>query len=566
MQFFKEYSQNISTNCGKLECIENTFYVNNIEVINNRGITGDNVTVFNNEVINIHKRNIHPIIGILYLDSKIKYGHIKNKALFLFNPTNKKYPKFYVPYKNDKINKIYVVINFKLWKTQDKLPLGELIEVLGDIGDEDVEIEHLRFYYEIKNNSWKINNKKISEDTLLIDNLQNKKENYNVFSIDPKGSKDIDDAFHFTNLNNSYEVGIHIACPAKFLENDLEIIMQRVSTIYTPNKNYNLLPKIYSENLASLLEGQKRYAISLILNIKDNNIISYDIKDSIVKNIKNYNYDEFDNLYKKDLNLCDFFEFSQKFFMLNEFDSHKLVECWMITANKMIAKYLIDKKINNLILRVHNSSLNQTNQMNLDQCLLKYINIKNEKSAFYELYDNEQIQLHSKLDNDFYTHFTSPIRRAIDFFIHMLIIKENIIFEKEILQKIIDNINKFVKNSRKFDRSVKRLNFLYNIKINDENIITYGYIIKIENYKIYVYIPDYNLEEKIIIIPKKFQNIANIELIMDENDENNNIKQISYVIDNQTKKYTLYERINIKLWVFITFENIFDKLKLQILE
>ena len=245
MQFFKEYSQNIPTNYGKLECIENTFYVNNIEVINNRGIHGDDVILLNNDVINIHKRNIHPIIGILYLDSKIKYGHIKNKALFLFKPTNKKYPKFYVPYKNDKINKIYVVINFKSWGTQDKLPIGELIEVLGNVGDEDVEIEHLRFFYEIKNNSWKINNKKISEDTLLIDNLQNKKENYNVFSIDPKGSKDIDDAFHFTNLNGSYEVGIHIACPAKFLENDLEIIMQRVSTIYTPNKNYNLLPKIY---------------------------------------------------------------------------------------------------------------------------------------------------------------------------------------------------------------------------------------------------------------------------------------------------------------------------------
>ena len=32
-----------------------------------------------------------------------------------------------------------------------------------------------------------------------------------------------------------------------------------------------------------------------------------------------------------------------------------------------------------------------------------------------------------------------------------------------------------------------------------------------------------------------------------------------------TKTYTLYEKINIKLWVFTSFENIFDKLKIEIM-
>jgi hypothetical protein len=79
--------------------------------------------------------------------------------------------------------------------------------------------------------------------------------------------------------------------------------------------------------------------------------------------------------------------------------------------------------------------------------------------------------------------------------------------------------------------------------------------------------PEYNLEESIIIIPYKFKDIAiyNIEL------NNDVIKSIEYSIDNNLeqeqifKKYTLYERVNIKLWIFMSFDNIYDKLKIEII-
>ena len=563
MQYYKNYIED-DLNFGKLEYMEDKFYVNKEEVLNNRALINDIVYVKNNEVIGIKEREIKNIIGILYLDSKIKYGSIKNKSLYLFKPTHKSYPNFYVPYNNNKINKIYVIIQFKEWKISDKMPIGNLIDVLGDVGEKEAEFEHLRHFFEINNKIWKIDNKIKNEHLKILNYLESVNEDYQIFSIDPLGSKDIDDAFHFNvKEHENYEIGIHIASPTKFLENNLGNILNRVSTVYSSIKNYNLIPNLYAEELVSLLEGHRRYSLSLIINICENEIINYEFKETIVKNIKNYHYDEFDKVYHKDRNLCNFVNFTKKFFKLEFIDSHKLVENWMILANKKVAEYLIEKKLKNVILRVHNSLINNIldNDLKIENELKEYVNIRNEKSALYKIYEEDELnQKHSKLGNNFYTHFTSPIRRAVDFFIHMLIIKNKDILDKNELQSIIDKINIFTKNSRKFDRNVKRLDFLYSIKNNEKNIITYGYIVKITKNKLSLYIPLYNLEEKVVIIPYKFEKIVEINCNQDEM-----IDKIEYVIDNVKKEYYLYQKLEIKLWVFTSFENIFDKLKVEIL-
>jgi exoribonuclease R len=337
-----------------------------------------------------------------------------------------------------------------------------------------------------------------------------------------------------------------------------------------------MLPNIYSDDLISLLENKKRYSLSLIIVFnKKFNIISENIKETIVKNIKNFNYDEFDKSFKNDNNLKEFVLFSNKFFKESENNSHKLVENWMIYTNKYVANYLIKKDLSNLILRKHECSYfnldnknldndlikNLDNDLikNLDNDLIKYLKNNNQNSAYYEIYNKELNQKHHQIGDTYYTHMTSPIRRAVDFFIHLLIIKNKNIIENEELNKYIEKINIFTKNSRKFERNVKRLEFLYNVKKLDENIETYCYIISIGINKITVFIPEYNLEEKIIIIHYKFIDIASIKL---NRNENNIIDKIDYNIDNIYKSYNLYQKINIKLWIFTSFENIFDKLKI----
>ena len=226
---------------------------------------------------------------------------------------------------------------------------------------------------------------------------------YEVFSIDPIGSKDIDDAFHFKNVgDNNYEIGIHIASPAVFFgkeKEDILNILNRVSTVYLTDKKYNLLPNIYADNLVSLLENKVRFALSIIFVLdKDLNIISETVEKTVVKNIKNYNYDEFDNLYNKNSpennnedykNMLDFINISEFFFrgslmqasdfwrnnnnhIRKEFNSHHLVEEWMIYSNKRVANYLINKNCSNIILRKHSSKTNnleklgKINNINID--------------------------------------------------------------------------------------------------------------------------------------------------------------------------------------------------------
>jgi exoribonuclease R len=609
MQYFSEYIDKESINkknieipnsiiIGTLDYIDNNFVVNSNDIIyenimNNRAIKNDIVFINNNVVINIEKRSIQLIVGILCIDSKIKYGSIKDKLLYLFKPTNKVFPNFYVPYKNEKkINKnIYCIIKFKDWTYLDKLPIGTLVETIGIIGIKEYEYEHLRNYYNLRNNTWKINNDQLKKDKLLIEQLQFQDYEYEVFSIDPIGSKDIDDAFHFKILeNNNYEIGIHIASPYTFFKDNLDIVLERASTLYLPNKKYNMLPNEYADKYISLLENQKRYSVSIIFEIDQKfNIINENIKSTIVKNIKNYNYEEFNKiieLYQKNKciikNHIEFVDFSEKFFNTNEVkDSHKLVEKWMIYANKKIASILmINNNINsNLILRKHdkfheyysgNKELGDIDINNLDNLkLINYLKIKEESSALYEIFDISKEQTHSKLNNEYYTHFTSPIRRCVDFFIHGLIIENKNIYDKNILQKYIDHINTFTKNSKRFNRMVNRLDFLFNIKNLEENIVTKGYIINITKNKLTVYIPEYNLEEKIIIIPKIIEKITDYKLKIDkiknEKEEYDLITEIRYNLTNTEKIFELYQKINIKLWVFLNYENIFDKLKIEIL-
>jgi len=97
----------------------------------------------------------------------------------------------------------------------------------------------------------------------------------------------------------------------------------------------------------------------------------------------------------------------------------------------------------------------------------------------------------------------------------------------------------------------------------EENIITYGYIIDINMYRIKVYIPEYNLEEHIIIIPYKFKDIVKINNLLEL--EKSSLNMIDYTLDNKNYIYKLYQRLELKLWIFTTCENIFDKLKIEII-
>jgi exoribonuclease R len=528
---------------GVLEYIDTNYYVNGKIVMIKDGIKPllhDTVYINNDNdnnhfVVGIKERSKETILGILYLDSKTIYSSKNGAPRYIFKPLNRIYPNFFVQSskKDAKNQKYYVKIEFKDWPESDKIPSGMIKDYIGTLGNISSECEALRCYYSLDNVSIKIPKEKINEDIKHVEEIDD--IDYTIFSIDPPGSNDIDDAFHFkfNPDKNQYEIGVHIASPAYFLSGYMDDILKKVSTVYLPMKKYNMLPPIYSENILSLLEGKKRRALSIIYTFEYTyNIVSYEIKSTKVFNEKNFTYEEFD---KKQMNKnpSPFVSFSKNFFNDDEINSHKLVEKWMIYTNEKIAAHLIENYSDkNIIIRSQEKS--SVKPIELDD----YLYICGEKSAKYDLYsaDKESSHSHYRLNLQIYTHFTSPIRRAVDFYVHSLLLGIESSLSKEHIQEYIENINKFTKSNRKFQRKVDRICFLANIKNADKHIETMGYIIEIKNDKyIRVYILEYKLEEKIYCT-----NMA----------------------DNIM--YKLYDKINIRLYVFLLNDNIFDKLKIEI--
>jgi len=556
---------------GILEKEDTIFYVNNKEVENNRALINDIVFIKNNKVINIKERNIEIISGILCLNTKMKYGVRNKKLIYLFKPNNKKLPYFYVCSSSTSNAMVYCIIEFKSWEINEKQPFGNIIEIFGEVGILENEYKNLLYFYNIFNKTSKFNKTKLIEHQEMINNIQ--KIDYNIFCIDPEGSKDLDDGFHYIEKEDFIEIGIHIACPYKFLneKQDLEDVLKRVTTIYLSN-NINLIPNIYSEDLCSFIEKNNRFSLSIILHIKDNKIIYYKIEEKVVYVEKNYSYEEFDKIYRNNKNLIHFVNTTKSFFQLEEINSHIFVEKWMIYANKIIAEDLISSSnssgLSNIILRVHhNKNVLLDNPKNItNEKLIHFLKCKQENSAQYEIYNTIDIsinnsnnttltQIHSKMENSYYTHFTSPIRRSIDFFNQILLIDKKDRYTIEELQEKVNHINNFEKRVKKFYRKKNRLDFIFNNK-NTEEILTYGYITELNENSIRVYITEYNLDENIRLYDKKISKIIHKEL--------NTSETIQYIYENINYTYNLYDKIELKLFILAYEDNIFDKIKFQI--
>ncbi len=121
-----------------------------------------------------------------------------------------------------------------------------------------------------------------------------------VFSIDGKASKEIDDAFSVSRHNGQIEVGIHIADLSSFLniENPLdETAYERAESIYLPTTTVTMLPEILTCRKASLCEGNVRPVISFCVFFdKKGEILDTDIKLQNVRIFRNLTYKEADSI------------------------------------------------------------------------------------------------------------------------------------------------------------------------------------------------------------------------------------------------------------------------------
>jgi exoribonuclease R len=566
-------NSNISTGIISIEKGYASGMVNNILIPNqlslNRALNGDLVYYDNNNntITNIDRCK-HTIIGILKIMSNITYGlNSSGIPYYRFVPNDSIYPEFNVAFNvRNKGNKeykaqgknIYCIIEFGKWPNTSIIPYGNLKQIIGSVGILENEYNFILHKHNLFNKPCKY-----KLDELVIDDNIND-ENLNIITIDPKGCLDVDDAIHYKDIaiTNLYEIGIHIADVSRYVQpnSDIDNYARTVlSTIYMPNSRQDMLPTILSTENCSLKQGCPRYSASLILEINsDGEIVNYKFEKRCIKVKKAYTYEEVDKILVKKkrvhniINLMDVAGKLEKRYNLNVQSelSHKLVEIYMVIANMLACKYIIERQIKFPLIRTHKSKPIVECK---DNEILEQIY---KESAKYEIYnyDNSMDIKHSGLGLEYYTHMTSPIRRYADIIVHRMIYDNYSINETDLCMKL----NEMNGRLKKYYRDIEYIQLVQQLDKNDIELV--GYIIELYDKMITVYIKEYKLSVTFRLFNKKLDNLINY-IYENENDLilENNIDQ------NKRIKLSVGQAVNIRLVGYIMEEKFKDKLKIRMI-
>lgn len=410
--------------------------------------------LFDGDILNQnHKLISSPIreqelVGFFSTSQTTRYG--KNKSgntIYSVTPFRRNLPNFLISF--GKRLKGRIVIRFKFVNWNKKLPIGRMVDTIGNLEESNL-LKTLQYHYQIYPNYIKYD-VKINK---LESNIIRRDLTYlNLFSIDPSGCKDIDDAMSLESINDIDYIGIHIAQPIYWLNQGMieKTSKKKFSTLYLGDRQKNLWTDEITE-LASLTQGEKKPVYSIIFAIKNNKVIDVKHCSSFVinKNVLTY-----DNAILNP-NVEQLFNITNKIKKIK--DTHELVSFWMIQVNQFIGK-----QINHILpLRVNKINNSQLPDLIPEQ-IKQVFQYRGAEGASYSMVETT----HQSLNLTNYTHFTSPIRRIIDTIIHYYI-TYNVIIDID-----LNRLNYLDKQTKRFHRCLELLKIIDSLPKESENV---GYI------------------------------------------------------------------------------------------
>lgn len=509
---------------------------------------------------------INTFVGILHTSSVISYTTNKPDTIKKdFTPFINIQLKFLVKTKRIiQSPDLYVIAKFESFDQKTNIVTCTVHEYLDEV-DNLIDINKL--LKALSTCHWTRKYDKLFQDIVETDLTPDRTifdESIEIYSIDPEGCRDIDDALHCIKTKNGWQIGIHIADVSSYISEgstqDLELA-KRGETFYSDYKSFshqNMIPNIISLEHASLLDTKISRSFTVLVDFDDNyNVVNVTFQKSLIKVKENLSYEKAQLLVntKQNDSIVNLYDFGKRLFkgLEENYDTHEMVAVFMILANKLVAEHLVKVNPLGVILRVQNSSV--APEISCENKILndKYLNSLNERATYVVGFDCNLS--HASLGC--YTHFTSPIRRYIDILVHRALY-ESVHTTKNTIPNI-ETINRINEYSRVYKRLQRHTKLLQKIETLDLITEFDAHIISLKSDRnmIRVYIEDLDLEVDIKVFNKKLQQI--IENISDNENE-------LAIINTQTAcgiTLALFQKITIQI---VLTQNLFSPITTTIIE
>lgn len=409
------------------------------------------------------------------------------------------------------------LVHLERWSNSRENPEARVIKTIGRKGEHETEMQaillsHGRpedFPRDVLAEAQHIQRSAAQELQMEIGKRRDFRST-TTFTIDPADAKDFDDALSVREIQGGFEIGVHIADVSHYLRPRSALdreAKERGVSIYLVDRTVPMLPEALSNDLCSLNPEEVKLTFSAVFELNTRGEISKRwFGRSVIRSDKRFTYEEAQatldtksGSYYKELSVLNHFAESMRasrlkngaldfeedevkveldaagtpvrIFRKQRLAAHKLVEEWMLLANRAVAEEIQKKRgrIPPFIYRVHDRpdrekieelavfvrALGHTLPLSRGSVKGRDLNALFEeirgtpeegliktaalRSMAKAIYTTRNIG-HFGLGFQNYTHFTSPIRRYPDVMVHRLLAEH--LAGKKISERELENYEK----------------------------------------------------------------------------------------------------------------------------
>lgn len=407
------------------------------------------------------------IVGVLELASKYRYGLTAHGVpLYLFRPYDDKTetaPEYIVGSKSrDTSHNQIALVDIPDAAAQPlpappAKPRGALVRLIGPVGDPAAEREALLLHYCPARHKIPVTATPPPEPDTTDDSRRIEialTTGWITFHVDPAGCRDIDDAIAYNPATDTLAITIADAAAAIPTGSPLDETAHAIgSTFYDLDGRavIPMLPPQISENSASLLPGQRRRGLSLIM--PPGEAAAY-FAPSWITVEHSFTYDNFLGS-----------DVAKRVKITGEHDAHICIEKYMVYYNRVAAEFLAAAGAG--VLRVQSPAIAEKVAM----WPSALAHLAKEAANYAPATDTTG---HTGLGLAHYTHATSPLRRYADLVNQraiLAILRSPAGAATAPPPAVIDTMNKRAKANKRWNRDLTFLTHVTPGRVHEVDIV-----------------------------------------------------------------------------------------------